>query len=63
MTDRSGRTHDNLIWWTSGENTPEEIERGEAKNLEAQIPEVDHDRPMEKDVWHLIFNFRRKHFK
>jgi hypothetical protein len=36
--------------WTSGENTPDESERGEAKTPEAQIPRVNHDRPMEMDT-------------
>jgi hypothetical protein len=44
--------------WTSGENTLDESERGEAETPKARIPEVNHDRPIEKDVWHLIFNSR-----
>jgi hypothetical protein len=46
---------------TTGEKTPDESERGEANTPRARIPEVNHDRPMEKDMWHLKFNFRRKH--
>jgi hypothetical protein len=43
---------------TSGECAMEEIGRGSPKTSEAQIPEVNHDRLMEKDVWCLIWNSR-----
>jgi len=43
--------------WTSGENALEENRKGEAETTEAQIPEVNHDRPMEKDAWCLICDF------
>jgi hypothetical protein len=49
------------VWWTLGENTPDEIGSGDDETTEARISEVNHDHPMEKDVWHLISNSRRKH--
>jgi hypothetical protein len=54
-TIRFGWTHDNDLW-TLGENAPDESERGGAKTPKVRIPEVDIDRPMEKDAWHLICN-------
>jgi hypothetical protein len=37
--------------WNSDENTPKEIKSGDVENLEAQIPEVNDDRPIWKDAW------------
>jgi hypothetical protein len=54
-TIRFGWTHDNDPW-TSGENAPDESERGGAKTPRVRIPEVDIDHLMEKDVWRLICN-------
>jgi hypothetical protein len=46
---------------TPGESTPDEVGVGDAETPEARIPEVNIDRLIWRDTWHLIFNFGRKH--
>jgi hypothetical protein len=52
---RFGWTHGSDLR-TLGENAPDERERGGAKTPEVRIPEVNIDRPMEKDACHMICN-------
>jgi hypothetical protein len=59
-TIRFGWTCDNDLW-TSGENAPDESERGGDKTPEAWILEVNIDRPMEKDACRLICNSERNY--
>ena len=55
-TIRFGWKHNNDLW-SLRENSLDESERGGDKTLEVQIPKVNIDCPMEKDVQRFIYNF------